>query len=157
MTTLYGIAYQGYYTRKGNTYTAGSDGSITVTDTSDIGDLVRNGCSSTSAGPTGATGSRGTQGPAGGAPGQSSSPTHRPGATNSPTAYCCPLVPASKVPVVNHWPQQAAFESDTGRWASASGTAESALQRAFNRGAGKQQVTWEVATQLADGGRVRLG
>ena len=30
-------------------------------------------------------------------------------------------------------------------------------QPSFNRGAGKQQVTWEVATEFADGGRVRLG
>ena len=69
MATLYGVAYQGYYTRKGVLYTAASDGSITVTDTSDIGDLTRAGCTSTSTGPTGATGARGNMGPTGAATG----------------------------------------------------------------------------------------
>jgi len=36
-------------------------------------------------------------------------------------------------------------------------TSLDAPQLSFNRGAGKQQVTWEVATEFADGGRVRLG
>ena len=33
MATLYGIAYQGYYTRSGTLYIAASDGSMTVTNT----------------------------------------------------------------------------------------------------------------------------
>jgi phage terminase large subunit-like protein len=33
MATLYGIAYQGYYTRSGTLYIAASDGSMTVTKT----------------------------------------------------------------------------------------------------------------------------
>ena len=41
------------------------------------------------------------------------------------------LEPASKVPIVNHRPPGAAFETDTHRSASAPGTAQSAPQETF--------------------------
>lgn len=67
MATLYGgTAFQTFYTRSGQLYTADTNGNVTVTVQQDMNDLIRNGLYPGVTGPPGPAGPAGPTGSAGG-------------------------------------------------------------------------------------------